>query len=114
MRQVAVERMVWRVLTKEKLEETKQEFAGSGYVIQWYAMAIEVVLTTLGPEWWKKNCISTSLKADEFLTVPDDSEESVYNHQDRVIKLGHMSYALKDCTGYFIRYLLKKMRSRKS
>jgi len=92
--------MAWRVLTKHQLEETKKQFAASGYVMQWYAMAMEVILTTLGPEWWKKNCLSTSPKADEFLAITDDSEESGYSHQDRIVKLGHMLYELKDQKGY--------------
>src|ERR1700682_4748550 len=93
-------KMAWRVLTKHQLEETKKQFAASGYVMQWYAMAMEVILTTLGPEWWKKNCLSTSPKADEFLAITDDSEESGYSHQDRIVKLGHMLYELKDQKGY--------------
>jgi hypothetical protein len=92
--------MVWRVLTRESLEETKQKFASSGYVMQWYAMAMEVVLNTLGPGWWKKNCTTTAMKPDEFLAVPGDSEENKYNNQDRIINLGHMLYELKECKGY--------------
>jgi len=68
--------------------------------MQWYAMAMEVILTTLGPDWWKKNCTSNAVKPDEFLAVPDDSAQSAYNHQDRIIKLGHMLYALRDCNGF--------------
>lgn len=92
--------MVWRVLTREKLEETKQEFASSGYVVQWHAMAMEVILTTLGPDWWTRNCTIGAIKPDEFLERRDDSEDSTYNYQDRIVKLGHMLYALKDCKGY--------------
>jgi len=92
--------MVWRVLTRESLEETKQKFAPSGYVMQWYAMAMQVILTTLGREWWKKNCTITAIKPDEFLSVSGDSEENRLNHQNRIIKLGHMLYALKECKGY--------------
>jgi hypothetical protein len=92
--------MVWRALTRESLEETKQKFASSGYVIQWYAMAMEVILTTLGKEWWKTNCTITAIKPDEFLSISDDSEENRLNYQDRIIKLGHMLYALKECKGY--------------
>lgn len=92
--------MVWRILTRESLEQTKHQFASSGYAMQWYAMGMEIVLTTLGPEWWKKNCTTEAIKPDEFLAVPDDSEGSKYNHQDRIIKLGHMLYALRECEGY--------------
>jgi hypothetical protein len=92
--------MVWKDLTRESLEQTKQHFASSGYVMQWYGMAMEVVLTTLGPEWWKKNCITNAVKPDEFLALPDNSENGRYNHQDRIIKLGHMLYALEDSNGY--------------
>lgn len=98
--QIKVLIMVWRVLTRASLEQTKQQFASSGYVMQWYAMGMEIVLTTLGPEWYKKNCITEAIKPDEFLAVPDDSEESKYNHQDRIIKLGHMLYALKELKGF--------------
>src|SRR5450759_1121873 len=92
--------MVWRILTRENLDETKRRFALSGYVMQWYAMAMEVVLTALGPEWWKKNCTTTAMRPDEFLAVSIGSEKDEYNHQDRIIKLGHMLYALKECKGY--------------
>lgn len=92
--------MIWKKLTRETLEQTKQQFASSGYVMQWYAMGMEVVLTTLGPEWWKKNCTTNAIKPDEFLAVPDDSEQNNYNHQDRIIKLGHMLYAVRECKGY--------------
>ena len=67
--------------------------------MQRFAMANEVVLTTLGPEWWKKNCLTTSKKPDEFLAV-DDSDNGRYDHQDRMIKLGDMLYALKDSRGF--------------
>jgi hypothetical protein len=92
--------MVWKVLTREDLEKTKQRFASLGYVAQWYAMASEVILTTLGPEWWKNNCTTTAIKPDEFLAFPDNSEEDKFNRQDRIIELGHMLYALKECKGY--------------
>jgi hypothetical protein len=92
--------MVWRVLTRDDLEKTKQEFASKGHTTQYYAMAMEVILTTLGPEWWKKNCLTSSTTPDEFLAIPGDSEVSKYNHQDRIIKLGHMLYTLKDCKNY--------------
>ena len=77
--------MVWKVLTRDKLEETKQQFASQGYVAQWYVMAMEVVLTTLGNVWWQKNCIASAIKPDEFLAIPDDSEKARYNRQDRVV-----------------------------
>lgn len=92
--------MVWKVLTRESLEETKQEFASSGYVMQWYAMSMEIILTTLGSDWWKKNCLTNSIDPDEFLSLSDDSEDNRYRQQDRIIRLGHMLYALKDCHGY--------------
>ena len=89
--------MVWRTLTKEMLEETKQHFASLGYSTPWYEMAMEVILTTLGPEWWKQHCILGAARPDEFLAVTGDSEEGNYDHDDRVIKLGHMLYALRTC-----------------
>jgi len=92
--------MVWQAITKEDLDNIKQKFASSGYVKQWYAMAMAILLTTLGPEWWEKNCTTTSMKPDDFLATLDDSEKTNYNHQDRVIKLGHMLYTLKECRGY--------------
>ena len=90
--------MVWRKLTKERLEDTKAQFAANGKVMQWYAMASEVLLTTLGPEWWKKNR-SSSPKRDRFLQA-SESEDSDWNHQVRVIQLGDMLFLLKDCEGF--------------
>ena len=92
--------MVWRELTKESLDATKQQFAYMGYVGQWYAMASEVILTTLGPEWWRKNLSPQPGFADEFLAVSDDNEDAKYNHQDRVTRLGDMLYLLRACKGY--------------
>ena len=102
--------MVWRDLTRERLEETKQTYASEGYVMQWYAMAMEVILTILGKEWWKKNCAITAIKPDEFLSLHDHSEENRLIHQHRIITLGDMLYALKECKGYeaFISSLKKR------
>jgi hypothetical protein len=97
-------------LTREDLEETKQHFAPSGRGVQWHAMAMEVILRTLGPEWWKKNCTTTAIKPDEFLAVLEDSEDNNYTHHDRIVQLGHMLYVLKECKGYsaFISSLKKR------
>jgi hypothetical protein len=92
--------MVWRELTRESLEESKREFASSGYEVQWCAMAYDVIICTLGPEWWKNNCTTVAMKPDEFLAVRSDCEDDRYNYQDRIIKLGHMLYGLKGCTGF--------------
>jgi hypothetical protein len=62
-------------------------------------MASEVILTTLGPTWWKRNCLTTSTCPDEFLKTGEQSETGRYQDQDRVIALGHMLFALKDCPG---------------
>lgn len=92
--------MVWKKLSKKDLAHTKEHFAASGYVMQWYAMASEVILMTLGPEWWEANCSPGASSADHFLMVNDRTKEGQYDHQDRVIKLGHMLYALKTCEGF--------------
>jgi len=102
--------MVWRVLTRDEIERTKQHFASQGYVAQWHAMAMEVILTTLGDVWWKKNCISGAIKPDEFLAFAGDSEDARYSYQDRIVKLGHMLYALKECAGYDAFILALKTR----
>jgi hypothetical protein len=90
----------WRKLTKEALAETKERFAADGYVMRWFAMAQEVILATLGPEWWKANCLTTSERADQFLCLPTDSEDHRYDFQHRIVRLGHMLYQLQDCAGY--------------
>lgn len=92
--------MVWKKLTEEHLTQTKEEFSSSGYVMQWYAMASEVVLTALGPDWWRKNYTSFSEDPNEFLRTGDETEEGRYDHQDRIIKLGHMLYGLRNCRGF--------------
>jgi hypothetical protein len=92
--------MVWKKLTKKDLAQTKEHFASSGRVMQWYAMASEVILATLGPDWWKKNCLSASSDPDEFLRTDDLTEEGRFEHQDRIVRLGHMLYALKSCEGF--------------
>jgi hypothetical protein len=92
--------MVWKKLTKEDLEETKKHFASSGYVMQWFAMAQEVILTTLGPEWWRANCLIESKKPDPFLKTKGTSEDDRFDFQDRVVRLGHMLYSLQKCAGF--------------
>lgn len=92
--------MVWKKLTAKDLARTKEHFASSGYVMQWYAMASEVILTTLGPEWWKRNCTTVSNDPDEFLKINDSSDDGRYDRQDRIVKLGHMLYGLQSCEGY--------------
>ena len=92
--------MAWKILTREAIEETKRQFAAEGYVAQWYAIAAEVILTTLGPDWWKANILPSASKPDEFLVTKDETEDGNYEHQDRLVTLGHMLYALKDCKGY--------------
>jgi hypothetical protein len=92
--------MVWKKLTEKDLAQTREHFSSSGYVMQWYAMASEVVLTTLGPEWWKNNCTSVSEDPDEFLRTDDQTEEGRYDHQDRIVKLGHMLYGLRAYKGF--------------
>ncbi len=92
--------MVWRKLTREDLEQTKKHFAESGYVVQWFAMAQDVILTTLGPGWWKANCLTNSEKPDPFLNLKVSYETDPYNFQDRIIRLGHMLYNLTECIGY--------------
>jgi Holliday junction resolvase len=68
--------------------------------MQWYAMASEVILTTLGPDWWKANCTTSSDNPDAFLFTLDETERGRYEHQERIIKLGDMLYALRSCDGY--------------
>jgi hypothetical protein len=63
-------------------------------------MAYDVIICTLGPEWWKNNCTTAARKPDEFLAVRSDCEDDRYDYQDRIIKLGHMLYGLKGCTGF--------------
>jgi hypothetical protein len=92
--------VVWKKLTKKDPTQTKEHFASSGCVMQWYAMASEVILTGRGSEWWKKNCTSASSDPDKFLRTDDLTEEGRYEHQDRIVKLGHMPYALKSCEGF--------------
>jgi hypothetical protein len=102
--------VVWKQLTRAHLDQTKQQFASGGYVAQWYAMAMEVILTTLGPDWWKKNCLLSSAEPDPFLRTDDKTEAGRYEHQDRAIRLGHMLYALKDCVGF--ETFVEKLKSR--
>ena len=68
--------------------------------MQWFAMAQEVILRTLGPEWWKANCTTTSERADPFLRLPTASEGHRSDFEHRIVRLGHMLYQLQDCTGY--------------
>lgn len=89
---------MWKIITKTDLEKTKSEFALQGKEMQHHAMASEIILTTLGPEWWSKNC-TFPYQGDKFL-ITGDSEVGRYEHQHRIIYLGHMLYALKDCKGF--------------
>lgn len=92
--------MAWRELTREELQETKRHFAGHPDDYVAIAMAMEVILTMLGPDWWKRNIVANTGSADEFLRRSETSEESGYNHQHRVTLLGHMLWLLKECQGF--------------
>lgn len=103
--------MVWKDLTKKDLARTKEHFASSPYAVQWYAMASEVILRTLGREWWCKNCASASSDPDEFLRSDDPTQEGLDEHHDRIVRLGHMLYALASCEGFSA--FITSLKSRK-
>lgn len=86
--------MVCSPVTREQLEEVKQHFASEGKSIQKYAMAIEIIVSTLGSEWWNRHFWT---KPDPYLKT-DPSSRSEQFH--RVIMLAHMLYALRDANGY--------------
>lgn len=92
--------MAWKELTREQIEKTKNHFVSGGYILQWYAMASEVILTTMGPDWWKKHCCQNLAIPGGYLKTEDKTEDGRYDHQDLVIKLGHMLYALRHRRGY--------------
>lgn len=90
--------MAWRELTRESLEQTKAHFASRGNDVQMHAMALEVLLTTLGPEWWKTHCLETSPAS--FLDSKSPLEQEKLEHQRRVTQLADGLYCLRKCDGY--------------
>lgn len=98
--------MAWKNLTKERLLETKKQFQGDR-LSQWYAMASEIILTTLGPDWWERNLYEVN--RDNYFRARLHSEDDRAHHQHHVIKLGHMLFRLKELSGYD--YFIKALKT---
>jgi hypothetical protein len=91
---------MWRELTKEQLQETKRHFANLPNDHVYVAMASQITLCMLGPDWWKKNVVGDTGRPDEFLQRSDSSEESCFNYQLRLTMIGHMLWLLKESSGF--------------
>lgn len=105
--------MVWKKYEKKHILETYKQFESQGYVGQWYAISSEILLTTFGPDWWKKNYVDDS-NNNFFLSKREASTENRFKHQDRVIYLGHLVYSLRNCEGvdyYFESLKTKDLKS---
>lgn len=92
--------MMWKIITKDKLEATMKYFSNKSQAIQWYAMASEVILTTLSPGWWKENCTISAKNPDIFLDNKDNTRVARFYRQDRIIHLGHFLYLLRNTNGF--------------
>jgi hypothetical protein len=92
--------MVWRNITREALNKTKAEFQKDGPLVQAMAMAQEIVLLALGPDFFKQHCVGKKGPDSSFLRPNSSEENDRYLFQHRVIALGEMIYSLKDCAGF--------------
>jgi hypothetical protein len=92
--------MKWKNFTREDLQKTKAEFHADGTLVQSMAMAQEVVLLTLGPDFWKKHCVGKAGPDSSFLRPNGATEDDRYEFQDKVIRFGDMLYSLKDSEGF--------------
>lgn len=92
--------MKWRNFTREDIQDTKVEFQTDGPLIQALAMAQEVVLLTLGPEFWKVHCVGKGGPDSSYFRPSGTAESDRYEFQDRVIRFGDMLFTLKDCDGF--------------
>ena len=87
--------MVWQTISDEKLLKTKCHFSNDTEVTQWYAIAYEILILTYGPEWIRDNYNPKSNKLNLFF-----QNLTEFEHQDKMIVLGHLLYKLKDCKGF--------------
>src|SRR4051812_41613925 len=65
--------------------ETRRAFPNHDAEFRRYAVASEVIINILGPEWWSSRL--TGEKADPYFVKEDDA--SRYLHQHRVSALGY-------------------------
>lgn len=91
---------MWKDFTREDLQQTKEEFRSDGPLMQAMSMAQEVVLLTLGPDFWRKHCVGKAGPDSSFLRPRDEIEDDRYEFQDRVIRFGDMLFSLKNCDGF--------------
>jgi len=92
--------ILWKICPTRMLQDTKIHFENKGKDFQMYCMASQVLLFTLGRNWWKDNCAVISESTDPFLIFNENSQEELNLERDRIIKLGHMVYGLKNQEGY--------------
>lgn len=90
----------WKICPARMLRDTKMHFENKGKDFQMYCMASQVLLFTLGRKWWQDNCTDISEPRDPFLRFNKNSQDELNLERDRVIKLGHMIYGLKNLEGY--------------
>jgi|APSaa5957512622_1039677.scaffolds.fasta_scaffold10365_2 hypothetical protein len=101
--------MVWRKFSKKDLEETKNKFESEGYTYQWLAMASEVIILTLGRDWFWKY-VGKENHNETYFWPKKEGKLDGDEHNSRVTKLGDMLYALKDYEGY--EYFIDSLKKR--
>lgn len=92
--------ILWKISSARMLQDTKIHFENKGKDFQMYCMASQVLLFTLGRKWWNDNCAVISKSTDPFLRINENSQDELNLERDRIIKLGHMIYGLKNQEGY--------------
>lgn len=67
-------------LSRDRLDATKHRYASQGYVVQWNAMAIQIIIVVLGTDWWDNQNLGDSqhfLSRDNSSRVKGDAYDPI-------------------------------------
>ena len=94
--------MTWIPISKLALAQTKAHFTSKGYSneLLWYTLASEIAILTLGYSWWQQHCVEGAKDQQHYFHADDEQSDDRWNHQTRIISLGHWLFFLQDCGGF--------------
>ncbi|HEY0863769.1 MAG TPA: hypothetical protein VGD97_06660 [Lacunisphaera sp.] len=90
---------MWKPLTRDQLEQSRSDFSGESVEVQCQVMAHDVIIATLGPDFWKRHCTRLSDKNSYFNPKGETTLELNF-HRDCVLRLGDMLYSMRETPGY--------------
>lgn len=92
--------MIFDDFTESMLLGAKEVFKNKPIEIRWYVMSCRILMHAFGKNWLFKNVLSEGVTENEFFKLEENSEISRYINQNRIIRLGHMLYALRNISGF--------------